>query len=130
MINKKKGFIALISAIIISVILLTITFTVGMSGIFGQFNVLDSESKERSISLAEACVDSAVLDYNTNGTVASQYTVNSVICHIKSWSASTPNLTIITQAIVNKAYTNIKAVINTDTSTISSWEECANETSC
>ena len=136
--NHNSGFIALISAIIISVLLLVITVTVSMTGILARFSVLDAESKERSIALAEACADNAILKLATNIDYALLATdhnipVGSDTCDIVSISPAPPRsglITIKTQGIFNKAYTNIKAVIDSDDFTISSWGECANMSSC
>ena len=121
--KTNSGFMALISAIIISILLLGVTLTISLTGFFSRFNVLDSESKERSIGLAEACVDAAVLDYTTNDTIASEYPVEGETCYIKDWSDISTTLTLITQGEVNSAYTNIKVVIKLSDMSIISWEE-------
>ena len=61
--NKKrnKGFVALMSAIIISVILLLIITNLSLTAFYSRSDVLDSELKDRSSALAEACVDTAIL---------------------------------------------------------------------
>jgi len=132
MINQQSGFIALISAIIISVLLLTIAVTIGMTGIFGRFNVLDSESKERSAALAEACADTAILklsidqDYVLTSADHNISIIGTDTCDIYSLP-NTPRtfpITIQTQGIVNKSYTNLIVIIDADYS-IASWEEVA-----
>lgn len=127
--GKEQGFIALISAIIISVLLLTIALAVSMNGISNRLNILDSESKERSTFLAEACADSAILEianaiYSTNKVVTVGPAVQDV-CTIVSTENDQPvtgQKRIKTQAIVNKAYTNLIVVIDSNF-TILSWEE-------
>ena len=132
MINKhQNGFIALISAIIISALLLIITMATSMAGIFGRFNILDSESKERSLALAEACVDTAIME-----TTTAVYSTNKDVfvgpnsadkCRILSVELNQPTVgqtRIITQSIINKAYTTLTVVIDTDYNIIS-WEETA-----
>jgi hypothetical protein len=129
--SNTSGFIALMSAIIISIVLLGIVLTGGLTGFFGRFNILDSESKERSSALAESCIDLAVLDYINNGAVTNgNKTVGGDTCDIHSNSIAGNKLTIITQAKINNAYSNVKAIINTDDMTINSWVECANLSSC
>jgi hypothetical protein len=123
--SKNGGFIALISAVIISVLLLTITLTVSLTGFFGRFNVLDSESKERSIALAEACVDMAVLEYSTDGVMTEESkVVDDESCDVHDASESGGILTIVATGEFNSAFTNIKAVIDTSDMSISSWDEC------
>ena len=88
--NKKNGFVALISAVIISVLLLIITVGVSMTGIMGRFNVLDAESKERSISLAEACADTAILNFSQAFSPPSTVTAGSDTCSIFPVVSDTP----------------------------------------
>lgn len=63
---NKNGFIALFSVIIISAILVLTAVTLSFSGFYGRFNILDTESKERSNALADACIDSARLAISTD----------------------------------------------------------------
>lgn len=129
--QMQNGFIALISAIIISALLLIITIATSMTGIFGRFNILDSESKERSTALAEACADTAILEITT-----AVYSIDKIIfvgpssadrCKIISSLENQPivsETTITTQAIINKAYTNLIVVIDSNYNIIS-WDEVA-----
>src|SRR3989344_8321294 len=59
--KSNKGFVALISAIIISVILLLIATNLSLTGFYSRSNILDGELKEISSGYAEACVDTALL---------------------------------------------------------------------
>src|SRR3989344_2331312 len=59
--NASGGFIALISAVIISLVLMVVVFSVSTLAFFSRFNQLDSEYKEKSSALAESCVDLAIL---------------------------------------------------------------------
>jgi len=69
--NKQTGYIALISAIIISIMLVGITFGVSQAGYFSRFGSLDAEYKKISKGLAESCINIALLkiaedpNYNT-----------------------------------------------------------------
>lgn len=132
-ISSDQGFIALISTIVISILLLTITLNLGLTGFFSRFNILDSESKERSNALAEACIDSAILDiingsYPTNKTVDVGPTSNDN-CTIISTEIDNPfpgQIKIKTQSFINKSYTNLGVVIDNNTYNIVSWNECPN----
>lgn len=72
--NYKRGFIALFSVIIITSALLLMATTLSFSGFMGRFNILDSELKEKSNALAEACIDEAILRVyeNINYTTSNQ----------------------------------------------------------
>src|SRR5260221_6266642 len=106
MISKQKGFIALMSAIIISVLLLAITLSLSFSGYFTRFNIVDSESKERSSALGESCGDAAILKLISNKDyvlTASDHAipVGTDACNIYSISPNPPRsgaITILTQS--------------------------------
>lgn len=59
--ETQRGFIALMSAVIISIILLLIATNLSLTSFYGRSNILDFELKERSYALAEACADTAIL---------------------------------------------------------------------
>ena len=124
--KARDGYIALTSAIIISVLLLAITVSIGFSGFFGRINILDAESKEKSLMLAEACADTALLNLakgiKTTGAVA----VGSDDCSIVSVTTDGGQVTIKTQAIINRAYSSIQVVVDTNSFAILSWEELPN----
>ena len=134
---RQSGFIALTSAIIISALLLAITLTIIFSAYFARFNVLDSESKERSIGLAEACADTAVLDVIEN-TIPGSFPTSEInvgtaypndkciIYDIVTDSPAVGKTTIKTQASPNKAFTNLQIVIDSNDFTVQSWEELPN----
>jgi hypothetical protein len=132
--KNKRGFIALISAIIISALLLTITLGLGFSGFFSRFNIFDSESKERSLALAEACVNMAILKLATDKDYAVTVADHAILvndtetCSIVSLSpppTRTFPITIRTNAIMNKAHTNLEVVIDSNYK-ITSWQEIPN----
>lgn len=119
--KHEKGFIALISAIILSVLLLGLTVSLGFSSFFTRFNILDSESKERSLALAEACGDTAVLRMARGVTVPGTVAIGTDSCEIISVSGNI----IRTQACVNRATTNLEIIINGDFEIVTE-EELAN----
>ena len=131
--QENKGFVALVSAIVISILLLAITLALTFSGFFARFNVLDSESKERSLALAESCADTAILNlaedvaYNPVNQIVN---VGSDTCKIISKQVSGSSVTFKTQAVFNHAFTDLKIVLDSNTFTINSWDECATLASC
>ena len=135
-VKDQSGYIALMSAIIISVLLLVITVSLGLNGFFGRLNILDSESKERGVGLAEACADTAILKLANNldyTLVPADHLipVGSDTCDIFSINPTPPrtsSVTIKTQAIINKATTNLLIVVDSNDFTITSWDECSNLT--
>lgn len=127
--NNQGGFIALISSIIIALVLVTITFTLGFSGWFSRFTVLYAEYKEVSIGLAEACAETAILEIAKGNTPAANtiVSVSSNQCMIVSVVGS-PQRAVKTVANYKNSYTNLKILVtrNAGNVTIDSWEECPN----
>lgn len=125
----SKGYIALISTIIISVLLLTITTALSFSGFFVRFNVLGSEYKERSNGLAEACGDEALLKLaNDPGYIGPDlnWPVGSDHCDIISVQSDIPAVgqsTILTKGNFQGSITNLKIIVNSTDLSIVSWEE-------
>ncbi len=64
--SLNGGFIALITSIIISVILVGLVFTTSSSGFFSRINALNSEFKRTSLDMAESCSDLALLKIANN----------------------------------------------------------------
>lgn len=137
-----KGFIALISVIVISAILLMLVFTLGLSSFFNRYDALDAENKRISLGLAEACVNVAMVriakdsDYGINPPIAADGECVSVsdtcgagakkVCKICSVTDTSFPKTISTRAAYNGAYTNVSVAINNTTPgnfTLRSWSE-------
>ncbi len=122
--NKKSnnGFVALMSAIIISVVLLLLATSLSLTGFYDRSNILDRELKEKSSALAEACVDTAILKLANDPT----YSGNEIItvsggetCRIESISGGT----IISKANYNNTYfTNLEVDVDSNFS-VTRWEE-------
>ncbi len=124
-IKKNTGFVALISAIIISVILLLIVTNVSLTGFYSRFNILDSELKERSLSLAEGCADTAILKLANNPSYSPTnevVTIGADSCTIISITGSTTK-TILTKADFKNYITKLQITINTTTLAVNSWDE-------
>jgi hypothetical protein len=127
--NYQRGYIALVSTIIISVLLLAVTVGLGFSGFFGRLNIVDSESKERSSALAEACADMAILNLVKGLSTTGSMNVGSDTCSIISVNPDTPaagQTRIRTRGIINKSYTNLEIIANSTTCAIISFKEVAN----
>lgn len=124
-----SGFIALISVIIISAILLLVATTLSFGGFFGRFSVLEHEFKKKSLSLAEACAEEAKIKlFKDNG-----YSGNEIVkiglesCEILSSSNPTGNpRDFDIKAIYKNSHTNIKISIDSLSGEITSWIEVPN----
>lgn len=125
--NKNTGFVALISVIIISVILLMITTSLGFDTFYSRFNIFDYESKERSSAIAEACADIVLLKIKKDSTYTGGGSIvvvsGSDTCTIDTTGLTTPNRTFILHSIYNNSYTNLRIIVNVSTGVIVKWEE-------
>ena len=124
--KTNSGFIALMSAIIISIVLLLMITNLSLTGFYGRFNILDAELKERSSALAEACVDTALLrlandpgyPYPANDPI----NVDGNDCIIES--AAGGNISV--KADYKNYITKIEVEVNLSDMSINSWEETPN----
>ena len=124
--NKNNGFIALISVIVVSAILMLIAVTLSLNQFYNRYNILESEFKERSTSLAEACVDNALLelanDINYLGNATSTIYGNDK-CYTGNVTTSGSQKVFKTRAIYQNSHTNFKIVVNSVNLLVISWEE-------
>ena len=131
--NKtEQGFIALITAIAISLILLVVTVALNQAGFLTRSTLLDSEYKERSSALAEACADTTFLKLvadpdPTHILSDAIIPVGTDTCTIHSVVLDgAPNqYAIETKAVFQEATTNlrIRIVVNASDISIVSWNE-------
>ena len=133
---RKNGFIALITAIVLSVILLTVAVALNQIGFLTRSEVLDSEYKNRSFALAEACVDTALLKLAGNPSYSGgepSIAVGSDACAIGVVSQNTPSAgqtTINTSAVFpatsvtsQNAVTRLQIIVNSSDLSLISWDE-------
>ena len=117
--SSNGGYFALMAAIVISALLLALTFTVSFSGFFSRFNVLASESKEHSMALAEGCVDHAMLalsinpDYSPTNEVVK---VGPEECVVESVEGTGLNKTIKITGEFGQSHTNLVVDVTVDDS--------------
>ena len=130
--RNDSGFVALITAIIISAILLTVAVAMNQVGYLTRGEVLDSEYKNRSAALAEACGDLALLNIAQDANVTGSVPVGADTCSIDSVQADEgTGLTTITTsaefpaaAVLGRgAVTKLQIVVDSDDLTIQSWNE-------
>lgn len=128
-IHKNKGFVALISIIIISVVLLATTLSLAQFGIANRFFILDLENKRVSEKLAEACVHIARISvYNNPAYVfesanARTIPIDTLTCTINSISRDNNESTVVVTATQNDSITHYKVVIDNTNGTFLSWTE-------
>lgn len=125
--NCNGGFVALITAIILTAILLVVTVTLNQTGFLTRGILLDSEYKERSSALAEACVDVARLKLANNSLYLGdepEVLIGSEMCEIFHVDPPVADQQIIkTRAVYNKAVTNLEVTVDSTDFSVISWEE-------
>ncbi len=121
----KRGYIALITTIIIGLTLMTIVSERSLVDWQARFNVLGAEAKAASHALASGCVDQVLmgLTIGRDYTNTSTSTFSNDLCVTYPVDQTNPNLIKIkVQAQVNEAYTNL--LVKTDhLFTPLSWQE-------
>ena len=128
-IKTNTGFIALMSAIIISVVLLLVVTNLGFTEFYNRSNILDSELKEKSFALAEACVDTAILKLANDSSynpINEPISVDADNCIIQSVASGASQKIISIQTNYKNYYTNLKIVLNSANMSVVSWEEIPN----
>ncbi len=125
-IKRKSGFAALMSTIILSVILLLIATNLGLTGFYGRSDILDSELKKRSSTLAEACVDTALLKLAENPSYAGSESINvsgADTCNILLINPAVDPIIINTTGVFMNATTKLEVKVNASDLSLVSWEE-------
>lgn len=124
--NKKTngGYIALISAIIMTVILMLISITTSHSSFLGRFDSQILEYKDGSYNLAKGCLDHAKLklaqgSYAGNETI----TIGTNSCTIDPITTNSGNTIIVSKATITNTTTKLKLTVNSSTLSIVSLEE-------
>ena len=111
--SRDRGFIALISILVISAVLLVLLFTLETASFFTRFEALEAENKRESLSLAEACVNVARLQFArrdyTQKSVQVDVSDTAKVCKICEITASG---SIKTRAVYKGTYTNLVIVID------------------
>ena len=148
--SPESGFIALMSVIIISFVLLFAVFSIGQRGIASRFLLLDLERKIQSEELAKACVQIAIIGVANDSLYAvsaasdiEQTVDDGIFCYIHSVTPSGGQSIIETCAIVPVpaqgtpspcssspgplgATTNLRVTIDSGTGAILSSTELSN----
>jgi hypothetical protein len=121
-----RGFIALMSAVILSAVLLVVVLAASYSGFVARFAVLDAEYKERSSALVDACADIILLRLGNDSSYVGPetVTVSGSTCQILGVIQQGTNPEVFKlQAEFQNAYTNALVGVDTNTISISSWQE-------
>ena len=126
--RKSEGYIALTSALVITVLITAIAFTLSLSSFFARANILNTDFKEISHALAEACIETALLKLAQD----SAYAGNEIIvvgnnqCSILALESLSNQKIIKANAVFQNTTTNLKITVFSSDLSVVSWEELAN----
>lgn len=128
--QSQNGFIALISILIISAVLLATTLGLAQFGIANRFFILNLEQKTESKKLAEACVHIArIQTYNNplyfrNTPLSVPVADSTCTIVLIDPDNNDPNRTLIqTSAQTGEAITNLSVEVDNTDGDFLSWEE-------
>jgi hypothetical protein len=127
--NSSRGFVALISIIMLSVVLLATTLSLAQFGLANRYFLLDLENKNRSEKLAEACVHMARISiyndplYDENSLTIPVGDDECTIVSVDADSPSSGESTIQARGQSNDSITNVEVVITASNGEFQSWRE-------
>ena len=122
--KNQNGYIAIVTALILSALIIAITASISLSAFVGRKTVLNSSLKEESRALADACINVALLKLALDINYAGGETVTvGQDCDIISVTTNDNQKTITVRSVVENIYTNIRRTINANDFSIVSWEE-------
>ena len=70
MCNSARGFVALMTVVILGAMLTVMVFSIGVATFFSRLNVVEREYKRTSLAYAEGCLEKALLDLARGVNVA------------------------------------------------------------
>ena len=130
--TKQHGFIALISVLMLSVVLLAAVISLAQYSMISRYALLTLEQKEVSVSLAQACVQVARIAivndplYQTQNHVVPLGNARCFIDHIFPQTPSSAKSRVETTASSSGATTNLRVEINTSSGAVTKMEEIPN----
>ncbi len=123
---QPRGFIALMSAIIISSVLLIIVTGGSLSGFYSRVNALNGEFKKQSNALADACASQALLELVNDPSYAGSETLTlspGNDCTISAINKSGSIYSFTTTAQIQETHTTLDITADADDLDIISWKE-------
>ena len=123
--NHDQGFIALITAILISALLLGITLAQSRAAFYYRAQLLESEQKAQSRALAESCVHEAILRLTLDNSYAGneEIQIAQQRCTIRPIEPTPNGLIIKTDSSVENASTDLTVEVTSTDFAIISWQE-------
>ena len=122
---KNQGYIAITTAIILSIVIMVVAISLGSSSLFTRFAFVDFNNKQASYFVARSCLDYALLQLSQNSAYVGNETVNigSYQCSIQAVETSGSNKIIKARSQISGATTNLKLTVVASTLSTVSLEE-------
>ena len=110
----KRGYIAITTSIILSILILAVAVSLGSSNLFIRFDTLDFYNKQSSFSAARSCLDYGLLKLADNPSYLGNETISisSYQCSILTVETSGPNKILKARSQISGATTNLKLTVN------------------
>ncbi|OGY98056.1 MAG: hypothetical protein A2855_00945 [Candidatus Liptonbacteria bacterium RIFCSPHIGHO2_01_FULL_57_28] len=127
--NSRGGYIALMSAIIIAVVLMGLLTTLSFSGFFGRFNILYSEFKEYGLAVTEGCANAVMIELGRDPSYTGDETLTfgEDTCQVFLIDPPVSGEQIIqVQVIHQDTYSNLEVTVNPTTLAVVAFEEVPN----
>ena len=111
---NQNGFIALITSIIISALLLVLIASSSLSSLYASENTLEKSQKQQSLDLANSCINMVLLrlsaDQSFNGLRT--WKIGTANCIISQISLIDSSFVFEIKVSVGNSFTNLKVVAN------------------
>ena len=111
--DRQEGFVAIVSAVIVTAFLLGSVVLIGSSGFSGYLDTQAIESKGVGFGVAESCLRHALL-YLAGGSYAGGevVSVGSYTCHVLPIEFEAGTITIKASSVVRGSVTNLRLVVD------------------
>lgn len=126
--RHKEGYIAIMSALIITAVITIILVSLGQASFLQRINTSDTHLKEKSRALAQACVNAALLKLASSSSYAGNETIAVAgdTCKIISVISSSTGNIISTQGQYQSSYTDLQVTVTTGTISLVGSQEVQN----
>lgn len=115
--HRENGYIAIVSAVILTIVILTIAISFSSSNFLGRFDSGFFESKEATSAYAQGCIEYTLLKLSIDSGYAGNESVAiaSSTCTIRPITTGGGQKIIQTYAIVDNKTTNLEITVDENT---------------
>lgn len=122
--NKKPGYAALLTVIILAAAVSSIIFSVNSSSRVTSDISMNTENNYEATNAIESCVEDVLIRLNLNGTLPTSVVLPKYTCTVTTISAVNDVFTFRVSTTVDKSSKKVEIIAERDDSVyISKWEE-------